>query len=1274
MDHVRFSLDDVLITAELVRRPTRSPDYEAEAGALTALAGAMADSPQTILQKLVETALDVCRADSAGISILEPGGATGVFHWHAIAGQFASNIGGVMLREASPCGVVLDRDASLLFSYPERHFDYGMAIDPPIVEGLLVPFHSEGKPVGTLWVIAHTPSRQFDAEDQRLLTSLSHFAAVSYQIKTAVVMTDAGFKAKADEVRQILDTSATGITRCSRDLRFLSANAAIGKLVGLPVEQIIGRPMVDVMGVKAFEVIRPYVERVLRGERVEYEEEFLYAPGWTKFMHVVYTPWIDSDGQVAGWVASVSDITDLKRTTKALRESEERLRLAMSSSITGIWDLNVSSGQLTVSPEVGRMFGLDVTELRSFEDLAARVHPDDLSRIESEREAAIRNHQPFDTEFRILLPSGDIRWIATRGQAYYDEKGHTVRMVGNSIDVTERVQAEEALREREQRLRLALDATGGGSWALDGRTGRVDWDDGFRKLYGFTAEEPAIAKAWPSRVHEEDRPRVLSILDEILRTPTRNDWMSTFRIVRPDGTLAWIESRCQADRDAEGHVVQLTGLDLDVTERRIAEERHEFLLRLSDALRPLTDPVEMQSAASRFLGEYLHVNRVSCSDINGDDFIVRASYALGVAPSAGRGSISALGAALLEAYRSGRPITVDDIRTDPRITEDERARLLAKDIVAFASVVLVKAGQWVSSFCVHNARPRAWTRAEIEIISDVAERTWEAVERARAEEALLQREQRLRLALDASRAGFWTWDVRTGRAYWDDRFRELYGFTPDEPARPGAWTSRVHEEDRQQVLGLINEILYTKTKDSCDNTYRIVRPDGTVAWIESLGQAERDAEGHLIRLTGLALDVTERRRAEEVLLARRDEERDRALQRQAEEALRRSHAELEQRTLQLRRLTSQLTLAEQHAREQLARTLHDGLQQQLFTAALALDRAVKIGSEANQLEMLQKARAEINEAVEAARTLSVNLFPPILHVGGLPAALSWLAKRTQEQYGVVVSVTANPEANPTARDIRILLFEAVRELMFNAVKHARVDLVDVSLAAGTDGTIHIQVSDEGVGFDPTVTLRHGDQHQLGLGLFSIRERLALLGGQLDIQSAPGKGARFSLTLPRTALSHSARDAEEAQHRDWQDRLVYDSASGTTNLLRILIADDHVVVRAGLREMLGERPELQVVGEAANGIEAISQVDVLQPDVVTMDVSMPQMNGIEATREIHRTRPHIQIVGLSTYGDEATERAMREAGAQAYFGKTESSNRLIDYLISLQTKAKGASAV
>jgi len=111
----------------------------------------------------------------------------------------------------------------------------------------------------------------------------------------------------------------------------------------------------------------------------------------------------------------------------------------------------------------------------------------------------------------------------------------------------------------------------------------------------------------------------------------------------------------------------------------------------------------------------------------------------------------------------------------------------------------------------------------------------------------------------------------------------------------------------------------------------------------------------------------------------------------------------------------------------------------------------------------------MKEATEAARTLSVNLFPPVLHMGGLPVALSWLAKRTQGQYGIVVRVIADPQADPTAIDVRILLFEAVRELLFNAVKHAGVNRVDVKLALGPDDTIHKQVSDEVLSIQPKAT-------------------------------------------------------------------------------------------------------------------------------------------------------------------------------------------------------------
>jgi PAS domain S-box-containing protein len=1082
-----------------------------------------------------------------------------------------------------------------------------------------------------------------------------------------------------EDVRQILDTAAIGLTRCSRDLVYLSCNPAYEKLVGLSAEQIVGRRIIDVIGAEAFAVKRPFVDRVLRGERVEYEEEVPFAAGGSRFLHVVYSPWIEGDDQVAGWLASVSDITALKRTTEALRESEERLRLAMSSGTIGVWDWDVIAGAVRWSPELCEIYGVEPGTVRTYEDFRSRVHPDDLAAVESERDAAIRHHKQFDFEFRIILPSGEIRWLSASGKGYHDEDGRVVRVVGNNIDITEHVQAKEVLREREQRLRLALDASGAGSWMRDPHTGRVDWDDRFRRLYGFTADEPASFDAWLNRVHEEDRRQVLELWDHIVQTRTHDTFDSTFRIVRPDGTISWIQSLGQVHRDADGHVMRLTGIELDATERRRAEEalrereeREAFLLRLADALRPLSDPVAMQEVTVRLLGEHLHVNRVAYVDIEGTDFIVRRSYANGVAPRVGRGPMAAFGEWLLESYRSGEPHVVDDVRTDPRFTESERAHLQAAEVAAFAGVMLVKADQWVATFGVSSATPRAWLKTEVELIRDVAERMWEGVERARAAAEVREREQRLSLALDASAAGVWTWDRFTNESRWDHRFHAQYGFGPDDPQTFDTWIARVHEEDRARVISHIDSLLQGH-EDEWNVIFRAVRPDGTVLWTHGLGRADRRPDGEVTRVTGISLDITERRRAEEALQARRDEERDRAVHKQAEEALRRSHAELKRRTLQLSRLASQLTLAEQSARKQLASTLHDGLQQLLFSAGITLDQAMTSHSQADQGELLQRARAEVKEAMEAARTLSVNLFPPVLHIGGLAAALEWLAERTREQYNVAVRVIAEPRANPEASDVRILLFEGVRELLFNAVKHARVDRVDVNLALGAEDTIQIEVSDEGIGFDPTHTLHREDQLHVGLGLFSIQERLALLGGLLDIQSAPGKGARFRLTLPRTGLPRPAtRGAAAARRHDiGQQHLAHDPAR-VTSALRILIADDHAVARAGLRELFRERPQLQVVGEATNGVEAISQAQALQPDVIIMDVSMRQLNGIEATREICRSLPHIKIVGLSSHDDENTERSMREAGADAYFTKSEGIDRLLDYLFSLSAQAKGGS--
>src|SRR5215813_4656598 len=425
------------------------------------------------------------------------------------------------------------------------------------------------------------------------------------------------------------------------EFRFLSVSRDFLVATGLSREQIVGSLVCDVIPEPSRDmVLNHYRQAILSGQTVRWEEESVYPAG-RRHGEVAVTPLYDASGVATHLIGIVHDITKRNRLEESLRESEERLRLAMSSGNIGFWDWDVKSGRTTWSRELEDIFGLD--HAGSYEAFSSRVHPDDLGAVESEVDAAIRNHKQFDLEFRIVLPSDEIRWLCSRGRGHYDENGRVVRVFGINIDITERIQAKEALREREQRLRLALDASGAGSWMRDARTGRVDWDDRFRKLYGVTAEEPASFEAWLSRVHEEDRRQVLELVNQIQHTKTRDIFDSTFRIVRPDGTVLWIESLGQADRDADGQVMRLTGLELDVTERRRAEEalrqskeEEAFLLRLADTLRPLSDPLAIQEVTARLLGEHLHVNRVNYVDIEGTDFIMRLSYENGVAPFVGR--------------------------------------------------------------------------------------------------------------------------------------------------------------------------------------------------------------------------------------------------------------------------------------------------------------------------------------------------------------------------------------------------------------------------------------------------------------------------------------------------------------------------------------------------------------------------------------------------------------------------------------------------------------
>jgi CheY-like chemotaxis protein len=225
------------------------------------------------------------------------------------------------------------------------------------------------------------------------------------------------------------------------------------------------------------------------------------------------------------------------------------------------------------------------------------------------------------------------------------------------------------------------------------------------------------------------------------------------------------------------------------------------------------------------------------------------------------------------------------------------------------------------------------------------------------------------------------------------------------------------------------------------------------------------------------------------------------------------------------------------------------------------------------------------------------------------------------------------------------------------VKHGQVKSARVRMIRVDEKTLKITVTDRGQGFD-TRCLSSDESESDRFGLFSIRERLSLLGGSFEVISAPGEGTNVVLTAPLEPFGAVVADpGKESERRGSADSLRHVSRESRRRI-RVMLVDDHAVMRHGLSTLLDLHSDIETVGEASNGEEAVHMARKLQPDVILMDISMPKMNGVEATRAIHREFPQIRIIGLSMY--DATDQAvsMLKAGAVAYLNKSGNADALI----------------
>lgn len=369
-------------------------------------------------------------------------------------------------------------------------------------------------------------------------------------------------------------------------------------------------------------------------------------------------------------------------------------------------------------------------------------------------------------------------------------------------------------------------------------------------------------------------------------------------------------------------------------------------------------------------------------------------------------------------------------------------------------------------------------------------------DRKRFEESLCQSEERFRVLVATSAQTVWTTDAEgqvveespSWQAFTGQAFSEFKG---------AGWVNAVAPEDRSRAQAEWRQSL--DTGEPLHTEFRIFHADsGKYRWTEVRAGALRDSDGTIHGWVGMNIDIDEHKLSEQAL-------------KEINETL---EARVEERTQQVRELALKLTMAEQEERRRVSQILHDDLQQLLYGLQMKtrmIQEKLEAAGHPELTEVIAGTRSWLLEAIDTTRQLTVDLSPPILKTEGLADALEWLQRQMHQLHGLEVELHTRRPPHMSNEDLRVLLFQVVRELLFNVKKHADVNQARVELDQADD-RILIRVSDMGRGFDPEMV--GGSQGEPpGFGLVSIRERLRLLGGGMEIDSSAGFGTSVLVTLP-----------------------------------------------------------------------------------------------------------------------------------------------------------------
>ena len=568
---------------------------------------------------------------------------------------------------------------------------------------------------------------------------------------------------------------------------------------------------------------------------------------------------------VGGVVGRLSDLTvsmklsliERELLEGALRDGETRLHLALAAAGMSVWEMDKQTRQPTLSGGYDRLYGFDTaTSPLTYEAYLERVHSDDRERIIQENSGAFDSGIPPEGEYRIVLPDGNVRWIETRSRFSYDDTGTPVQIIGTDIDITERKLAEQALRDSEARLRLALESAAMMTYEVDARTRQNSHYGSPQQVFGLEPSSSVMSnEAFFEMVHPEDREWLADEDERAFATgvaPTVE-----FRIVRPDGEVRWIEARGKVICDQGGTAVRLIGTAVDITERKRAEhalqdsEAEARRLATENALlaeigRIVNSSAEIHEVYERFaevVRRLISVDRIVIATIDLERGTCEPTHVAGDdIPGWTAGEATHLADTPAAAFAHTRSGVIRNEESDDEWTcrFPDKITSIAMGFRSVMTVPLLSRDELVGALFVRSRTPGAYTNESLAVLQGVANQIAGAVANNQmndksklAEQALRDSEARLRLAMEAARLSVGEVDDQMSQITYYGNVEQLYGLDSDASAVAySEMLGKIHPEDRERIIqddssAIASGIL--PERESSVLYYQMGRPDGSKA-------------------------------------------------------------------------------------------------------------------------------------------------------------------------------------------------------------------------------------------------------------------------------------------------------------------------------------------------------------------------------------------------------------------------------------------------------------